>query len=89
MKPDLDTKPSKKRKKAAIDDSNPPDVIESIIDEFEHEAELTQFYSETEQRIRLDEIPELKSKPVYIALDVKEVINKLDLKKEVVLTMLN
>ena len=64
---------------------------ESLIEEFEHEEHLKSFYScdSGQKRIRLDEIPELGNKPFYVTMDTKEVTSKLDLKKEVVLTMLN
>lgn len=39
--------------------------------------------------IQLDQIPELGNKPIFICLDTKELCNLLDLKKEVILTMLN
>lgn len=63
--------------------------MDAVIDEFEHESELQRFYSKSENRIRLDEIPELSNKPFYIALNTRELTNSLDLKKEVVMTMLN
>jgi len=37
----------------------------------------------------LDEIPELKQSSMYVAIDTKDLTNMLDLKKEVVMTMLN
>ena len=43
----------------------------------------------SEKIIKLEEIPELNQQPLYICLDTKELTNYLDLKKEVILTMLN
>jgi hypothetical protein len=59
-----------------------------VIDVFEHESELKSFYNK-EGKIKLDECPEIAEKPFYIAIDTKELINSLDLKKEIVMTMLN
>lgn len=59
-----------------------------MIDVFEHESELKPFCNK-EGKIKLDECPEISEKPFYIAIDTKELINSLDLKKEIVMTMLN
>ena len=79
----------KKRKLADVEAEDAR--AESLIEEFEHEEQLESFYSgdSGHKRIRLDEIPELENKPFYVTMDTKEVTSKLDLKKEVVLTMLN
>jgi hypothetical protein len=37
----------------------------------------------------MDEIPELSRNSMYLAIDTKDLTNMLDLKKEVVMTMLN
>jgi len=51
---------------------------------------LAAYYSREEnRRINLEEVPELNGVPLYAVLDVKEVTTTLDLKREVVLTMLN
>ena len=79
----------KKRKLADVEAEDAR--AESLIEEFEHEEQLASFYSGDagQKRIRLDEIPELENKPFYVTMETKEVTAKLDLKKEVVLTMLN
>ena len=79
----------KKRKLADVEAEDA--AVESLIEEFEHEEQLEPFYSSEggQKKIRLDEIPELENKPFYVTMDTKEVTAKLDLKKEVVLTMLN
>jgi hypothetical protein len=77
---------SKKRKRAEFEADQPDQIIEY----FEHEEELETYYSREEQRrIHLDQLPELAGQTLYAILDVKEVTSMLDLKKEVVLTMLN
>ena len=83
IKPEISQKKAKKRK---LDEEE--EVFESVIDVFEHENELQPFYNK-EGKIKLDEIPEVEEKPFYIAIDTKELINSLDLKKEIVMTMLN
>ena len=79
----------KKRKLADVEAEDAR--AESLIEEFEYEEQLASFYSGDagQKRIRLDEIPELENKPFYVTMETKEVTAKLDLKKEVVLTMLN
>jgi superfamily II DNA helicase RecQ len=84
MKPDFSLKKTRKRKPVEGED----EMFEAIIDVFEHESELKDYYN-NEGRIRLDEIPEIEGKPFYIAIDTKELVNSLDLKKEIVMTMLN
>lgn len=39
--------------------------------------------------IELSQVKEYKNKKMYVALPVKSLLRQLDLKKEVVLTMLN
>ena len=46
-------------------------------------------YYNSESVIRLDEVPEIGSSTMYIAVDTKELTDALDLRKEVVMTMLN
>jgi len=81
----------KKRKLADLEAEDAR--VESLVEEFEHEEQLAPFYSDDggdgQKRISLDDIPELEGKPFYITMDTKEVTAKLDLRKEVVLTMLN
>jgi hypothetical protein len=81
----------KKRKLADLEAEDAR--VESLAEEFEHEEQLAPFYSDNkgdeQKRISLDDIPELEGKPFYITMDTKEVTAKLDLRKEVVLTMLN
>lgn len=94
LKPELVTKKnSKKRKRADLDneDGDLEFAKATIIEEFDKEGDLAEFYSGEglAKTIRLDEIPDLDNKPMYICLDTKEMVNMLDLKKEVILTMLN
>ena len=53
---------------------------------FEHEAEIAEYF--TNDRIVLSSVPKLKL-PFYIAIDAKDLMHSLDLKKEIVMTMLN
>lgn len=83
IKPEISLKKTKKRKQ---DDED--EMFENVVDVFEHENELKPYYNK-EGKIRLDEIPEISGNPFYIAIDTKELVNSLDLKKEIVMTMLN
>ena len=56
------------------------------MDVFENEAEIADFYQG--DRIVLSKMSQLKL-PFYVAIDTKDLINSLDLKKEIVMTMLN
>ena len=84
VQPDFNQKKNKKRKKADLD--NEEEFGENIIDIFEHESMLEEYYDD-QGKIRTDEV--MDGLPFYISLPVKDVINNLDLKKEVVMTMLN
>ena len=93
VKPEISLKKnSKKRKRADFEDEG-DQILEkpSLVEQFDKEDELAEFYagSGLKKRINLDEIPKLENKPMYICLDTKEMVNMLDLKKEVILTMLN
>lgn len=75
----------RKRKKSEFDADQA-----NIYDEFTNETELQALYTNDERKsIRIAKLPEFENRPFYVALDVKELINTLDLKKEVLLTMLN
>lgn len=62
--------------------------IENLIDVFDQEEHLEAYYNK-DGYIRLDEIPEIASTSIYVAIDTKDLTSMLDLKKEVVMTMLN
>jgi len=78
-------KASKKRSRAEFEGEE----SSSILREFEHEHELKSFYDEETGRIATSEVKQLKGKPFYVTLEVKELTSSLDLKEPVVLTMLN
>lgn len=94
LKPDVQQKKtnSKKRKRSEFedDDENAGDRP-SIIEQFDHEAELEEYYEGEGMKKTIDfaSLPEVSEHPMYICLDTKELQNMLDLKKEVILTMLN
>ena len=50
------------------------------MEEYQNEDKLTKLY---------DEDKFIKIEPIFVSIDVKELLGKLDLSKEVVLTMLN
>lgn len=85
----------RKRKKTQIENSDTEEEVihEQILEDFEHEADLQEFYGETDENgmkfITVDQVPKIKDKALYLALHVKDILKTLDLKKEVVLTMLN
>jgi len=84
-----DSVASKKRKrKVADDDEVDPEDYQALMDLFENEEDLKPYYND-KGRIRLDEVPEVQASSMYIALECKELLTLLDLKKEVVMTMLN
>ena len=89
--PDLNTTKRQGKKRKAADLEAEDDRVESTIEDFEHEDKLKPYYTGEQgaQRIILDDIPEVSKKPFYVTMDTKEITAKLDLKKEVVLTMLN
>jgi hypothetical protein len=89
LKPDVGVKKSKKRKRASAEDEGDfCENIENLIDVFDQEEHLESYYN-NDDYIRLDEIPELGRSSMYLAIDTKDLTNMLDLKKEVVMTMLN
>ena len=89
--PDLNTTKRQSKKRKAADLEAEDDRVESTIEDFEHEDKLRPYYTGEQgaQRIILEDIPEVAKKPFYVTMDTKEITAKLDLKKEVVLTMLN
>ena len=94
LKPEIVQKKPKSKKRSRADfedDCDVPVDKPQIIEQFEKEADLEEFYVGDGQNksIVLDDIPMLEQKPMYICLDTKEMMNLLDLKKEVILTMLN
>ena len=64
---------------------------------FQFENELTELYQEAEEKegdsglkfIDLAQVKQLAGQKLYVSLNVKDLLATLDLKKEVVLTMLN
>jgi len=73
---------TRKRKRADFDELP---ASEKILEEFEHEKELAAYYKVNEDGQKMIQFEE----SFYITMEVKEILNKLDLKEEVVLTMLN
>jgi len=84
-----DSVASKKRKRKIADDEEAdPEDYQALLDLFENEEDLKPYYND-KGRIRLDEVPEVQASFIYIALECKELLAILDLKQEVVMTMLN
>jgi superfamily II DNA helicase RecQ len=86
----LEVKESKKRKRKDVDGDE--EAITDTIQEFEHEGEIKDLYTKNEAGLKFIEMAEqeaLKGEKLYVSLNVKELLATLDLKKEVVLTMLN
>jgi len=85
---------SKKRKISKITKKD-DDYVHKLIDEFEHEETFSKYYVKVEsggeggQVILLDQFEELEDRSLYLFLDAKEINTVLDLKREVVMTMLN
>ena len=87
-------KETKKRKrKDAFEEED--QEYEQVIEQFQFENELTSLYSkagDSEDGLRsidVSEARELNGQKFYVSLNVKNLLDTLDLKKEVVLTMLN
>jgi hypothetical protein len=59
-----------------------------VLDLFEHESEIQSLYNES-GRIEISKVSEIGRNSMYSAINVKELLSSLDLKKEIVLTMLN
>lgn len=59
-----------------------------VIDEFDNETAIKKYYDKETKLIHLEEMEALEA-PLYVFLNAKEICQQLDLKKEVVLTMLN
>lgn len=95
LKPHISQKKnSKKRKRAEFEEDEQVNICSksAIIEQFEYEGDLEEYYTGDGQqkRIKLEELEEFGSdEPLYVCLDTKEMMNMLDLKKEVILTMLN
>ena len=87
--------PSKKRKAKSISGGGGDDHEEKLIDDFEHEDELKLFYTRgvemKDRKIKFDQFKQFAGKieGMYLFLDAKETTANLDLKREVVMTMLN
>lgn len=88
LKPDIVQKKSKKRKRAEFEEDGEIAVRPSIIEQFDKEDDLKEFYAGEGQSKSIS-LEEHLEQPMYICLDTKELCNMLDLKKEVILTMLN
>lgn len=83
-----DTEQSKKRKRKQFEkgaDNSDEEQEEMVMQEFEHESQIRDLY---EQKF-IDLKEQLGEQKLYVSLNVKSVLFQLDLKKEVVLTMLN
>ena len=93
LKPEVQQKKvSKKRNRSEFEDNDEGRVSQTaIIEQFEHEAHLEEFYQGEglNRRINLERLEQLGDEPVYVCLGTKEMQSVLDLKKEVILTMLN
>jgi superfamily II DNA/RNA helicase len=93
VKPEL--VPSKKRKAKSISGGGGEDPEQRLIDDFEHEDELKLFYTRgvelKDRKIKFDQFKQFagKMEGMYLFLDAKETTGNLDLKREVVMTMLN
>jgi hypothetical protein len=91
VKPEL--VPSRKRKVKHLSGSD--EYEHKLIDEFEHEDEISRYYTrggETKDRkILFDQFKQFDGKieGMYLFMDAKEITQSLDLKREVVMTMLN
>ena len=76
VKPEIkQKKQSKKRKRADFEDDDEELADKpQIIEQFDKEEDLKEFYSGEglNKSINLDEIPKLSNKPIYICLDTKE-----------------
>lgn len=88
----MEAKESKKRKKKDISGDSENEEQEQMMQEFENEHEIKGLYTKAEgglKFIQLDQQEALNGEKLYVSLNVKSLLNTLDLKKEVVLTMLN
>ena len=88
----MEAKETKKRKKKDISGDSDNEEQEQMMEEFEHEHEIRDLYTKAEgglKFIQLDQQEALKGEKLYVSMNVKSLLNSLDLKKEVVLTMLN
>lgn len=89
MFPDLGA--TKKRKIKAVSQDE-DDYVHKLIDEFEHEDHLRPFYAPVNGLpfIQLSQFDELEGRDyMHLFIDVKELTTSLDLKREVIMTMLN
>jgi len=84
---------SKKRKIKSISNDGEEQKFERIIEHFEHEDLIKHLYEKDENgmmRIDPQQVDQIENPDkFYLFLNVKEILSMLDLKKEVVLTMLN
>lgn len=80
-------KRASKKKKLECIDGEEVEINEAIIDVFENENEIESLYDKGTKKIDTKAL--LDGAPMYIAIATKELINGLDLKKEIVMTMLN
>lgn len=68
--------------------------MQQTIEDFDKEKEIKCHYSDEANKvgmrfIELDKVEEMEGEKLYVALNTKALLNQLDLKKEVVLTMLD
>lgn len=80
---------SKKRKLNLMSGENKSQIIE----DFDYEEDISKYYTEMtgnagKKRIYLENVKKITA-PLYVFLNVKDLEQSLDLKKEVILTMLN
>lgn len=94
LHPELVLQASKKRKankmsggadRADIDEED----FRRVIEEFDHEDKIKHLYTCNDKRIQLSDVKDLGKQPLYVFMDSKETSSVLDLKREVVMTMLN
>ena len=92
--PEVEVTKKRKRKHITQEESDEDEENhEQILEVFEHESKIKAYYQDENSSgikfIDLKEIDEIGNKKMYVAMNVKELLKTLDLKKEVVLTMLN
>jgi len=80
-------KRTSKKKKLETIDGEEVEINDQIIDVFEHENEIESLYDPNTKKIDTKTL--FDGAPMYIAIATKELISGLDLKKEIIMTMLN
>jgi len=73
-----------------VESDSESDEDMQIIKDFEHEAAFTDLYEEpNDHGIKFIDLDKHSSRKLYVAISEKTLLRQLDLKREVVLTMLN